>query len=103
MNSFLDDIIIKRLQMDKLPEEQQAAILLQMGREIYERVTLRVLRDMSEADQEEFGKILEAKPDDEEALLNFMRGKIPDLEEIIKEEVEGFQKESSDFLDGLSA
>lgn len=102
MKSFLEEIILEKLQLAKLPQDQQEAILLQIGQEIYERVNTRALEDMSEADQGELDKILTEKPDDEGALLNFMREKVPNLDEIIREEVEEFQKESADFLDSLS-
>ncbi len=102
MKSFLEEIILEKLQLAKLPQDQREAVLLQIGQEIYERVNMRALEDMPEADQEELNKILTEKPDDEDALLSFMRNKVPNLEEIIREEVEGFQKESADFLDNLS-
>jgi len=75
--------------------------LLQMGLEIYERVNMRVLENLPEQDQNDLNKLLVEKPGEEEALLDFMRAKVPNLEKIIKEEVESFQKESSNFLDGI--
>ena len=101
MDDILKQNIIKDLGMDQLPPEKQEEMLLTIGRLIFQGVIIRVMSLLSEKDKDEFDKLLTEKIEDEEAVLNFLKSKIPNLEELINEEVVSFKKGSVDFMQSL--
>ncbi len=100
MANFFETYLIGKLGLDKLPQERQEQILDQMGQEIQERVIGRVLEEMPEEDQNELSRILASGPEDK-AVLDFLKAKFPNLEEIIDEEIKDFESDSASFLDAL--
>lgn len=103
MNTILQKNIIKDLGLDKLSEKEQEETLLSVGRIIFQSVMIRVMEELDEAGKDEFEKILTEKPNDEEAILNFLRSKLPNLDEIVNEEVAKFKQESVNFMDKIKA
>jgi hypothetical protein len=101
MLTALHKDLIKYLGIDKLPEDEQERILLNIGKIIFQLVMIRVLEELNENDKGEFEKILNEKPNDEEAILNFLKSKIPNLDEIVNEEIAKFKEESLDFMKEL--
>ena len=101
MDDILKQNIIKDLGMDQLSPEKQEEMLLTIGRLIFQGVIIRVMSLLSEKDKDEFDKLLTEKIEDEEAVLNFLKSKIPNLEELINEEVALFKKGSVDFMQSL--
>lgn len=96
MANILQKNIIKDLGIDKFPQEQQEKMLLSIGRIIYQSVLLRVMGELNDKEKEEFEKLLTGQVE-EEKVLNFLAEKIPNLNEVVEEEVAKFKKESSDF------
>ncbi|MDP3014995.1 MAG: DUF5663 domain-containing protein [bacterium] len=101
MKTILQKNIIKDLGLDKLSEKEQEESLLSIGRIIFQSVLIRVMEELDEAGKDEFEKILEEKPNDEEAILNFLRSKLPNLDEIVDEEVAKFKQESVGFMNKI--
>ena len=101
MDDILKQNIIKDLGMDQLSPEKQEEMLLTIGRLIFQGVIIRVMGLLSEKDKDEFDKLLTERIEDEEAVLNFLKSKIPNLEELINEEVALFKKGSVDFMQSL--
>ena len=101
MDQILRKNIIKDLELDKLPAEEQEKALLSMGRIIFQSVMIRVLEKLNEKDKEEFEKMLSEKPADGDAILIFLQSRIPNINEIINEEIALFKRESVDFIKGL--
>lgn len=101
MDEILKQNIIKDLGLDKLPPEKQEETILTIGRLIFQGVVIRVMSLLGEKDKDEFDKLLSEKIEDEEAVLNFLKSKIPNLEELVNEEVAKFKKESVDFMKNL--
>lgn len=93
MNTILQQNIIKDLGFDKLPQKDQEEALLSAGRVIFQAVLIRVLDILSEEEKEEFEKIIAENPEDQEKIMNFLNSKIPDLEEISREEIANFKRE----------
>lgn len=98
MNGILQKNIIKDLGIDTLPEKEQEEMLLSIGKIIFQSVLIRVMDELDEKGKDEFEKLLEEKANDEEAILNFLRLKIPNLDEIVNEEVAKFKQESVNFM-----
>lgn len=94
MDSFLKRNLITELGIDKLPADRQAKLLLKVGDVLYQAVISRVIEELSEEDREAFDRLLDEKKDDEEAVFNFLQSKLPNLDEIVNEEIAAFKKDS---------
>lgn len=79
----LQENIITLLGIESLPEERKAVILEMMSDLIQRRVMLRVMDVLSDEDKDKMSEI-EADADRAAA---FIAEKVPNLEEIVKEEV----------------
>ena len=101
MDEVLKQNIIKDLGLDRFPPERQEEMLLMIGKLIYQGVIIRVMGLLSEKDKEDFDQLLMEKVEDEDAVLKFLETKIPNLDELVKEEVVAFKKESIDFINNL--
>lgn len=98
MATILQKNIIKDLGLDTLPGKEQEETLLSIGRIIFQSVLISVMDELDEAGNDEFEKILSEKPNDEEAIFGFLQSKLPNLNEIINDEVSKFKQESVDFM-----
>lgn len=94
MANAVSQNIIQALGIDKLPEEEQNEVLMGISRVVYQNIMLRVIDEIKEEDKDEFDTFLEKNPDDQEAIYEFLKSKIPNLDAIAAEEVEKFQKDS---------
>lgn len=103
MNTILRKNIISDLGLDKLPEKEQEEAFLSIGRIIFQSVLIKIMEELDEKGKNEFEKILSEKPNDEEVILNFLRSKLPNLDEIVNEEVVKFKQESVDFVKKLKS
>lgn len=101
MVTILQKNIIKDLGIENLPGKEQEEMLLSMGRIIFQSILIRTMEELDEKGKDEFEKILTEKPNDEEAILGFLQKKIPNLNEIVNDEVEKFKKESVDFMKAI--
>lgn len=101
MTTILQKNIINDLGLDKLPAKEQEEALLSIGRIIFQSVLIRTMEELDEAGKDEFEKILSEKPNDEEAILSFLQKKIPNLNEIVNEEVAKFKQDSVDFMKAI--
>jgi hypothetical protein len=96
-DTILRKNIIKELGIDTLPEKKQEEILLRIGKIIFQAVLIRVMERLNSKEKDEFTELLVKKPNDEEAILGFLKSKIPDLDEIVNEEVATFKREVVNF------
>lgn len=97
MPTILQKNIIKDLGLDKLSEKEQEKILLGLGGVIFQSVLIRVMDELDNKGKDEFEKILTEKPNDEEAILKFLKKKVPNLNIIVNEEVAKIKREAVDF------
>ncbi|MDI6717572.1 MAG: DUF5663 domain-containing protein [Patescibacteria group bacterium] len=95
--------IIKELGMDTLSEKEQEELILSIGNIIRQNIILQILQELSEADKNEFDKLLGEKPDDQEAIFKFLKSKIPNLDEITNEEISKFKEESINLMKNISS
>ena len=100
MKNILSQDLIKELQIDTLPAEQQGALLERIGAVLFEAIILRVMQELSEVDQEKLTTLLEVIAVDEtDTLFNFLQERIPHLNQIIDEETARFKAASKEFID----
>ena len=90
--------IIKELGLDRLPQAQVEEILLRVGKIIFQSVMIRVLEELDDSAKDELDVLLSQKPDNQEAVLQFLRSKLPNLDDIVNEEIQKFKEESVDFM-----
>jgi hypothetical protein len=90
--------LIKDLGIDKLPKEEREKILSQIGEVIQQKVTLRIVEELPEEKQEDFAKILEEAGNNPEKLDNFLEENIPNVQDIVLEEIGEYKKGALDFL-----
>jgi hypothetical protein len=90
--SILQKSLIDELGLGSLPQEKQDELMVKMGEVILKRVYLETMESLSEADREEFGKMLDAKAEPEK-IEEFLKGKIKDYDEVLKKIVEKFKEE----------
>ena len=98
MPTILQKNIIQDLGLGKLSEKKQEEALLSIGRIIFQSVIIRVMNELDKAGKDEFEKILTEKPNDEEAIMSFLQSQLPNLNEIVNDEVAKFKQESVDFM-----
>ncbi len=101
MATILQKNIIKELGLDKLSEKEQEETLLSIGKIIFQSVLIRTMEELDDKDKDEFEKILSEKPNDEEMILGFLKKKLPNLNEIVNDEVSKFKQGSVDFMKAI--
>ncbi|MBU1132465.1 hypothetical protein KKC32_04445 [Patescibacteria group bacterium] len=86
-NQVLTDLlranIIGLLGLQSLPDDEKSAMLEQMNELVQKRVMLRIMEVMADEDQKQMAE-MEQNP---QAVLAFIGEKVPNLEDIVKEEV----------------
>lgn len=81
---LLNENIIQLLGLETLSDHEKAEILEKMTALIQQKVMLRVMEILADEDKAEMAEIGE---DDPEAIVKFLAEKVPNIEEITKEEV----------------
>ncbi|MFA6251243.1 MAG: DUF5663 domain-containing protein [Candidatus Paceibacterota bacterium] len=89
--------IVLTLGINALPVEKQKEAMERLGAIVYQEVMLRVLDILTEEEKDEFEKQIE-KDSNPEAMFEFLSGKIPNLEEIVKGEAEKLREESAEII-----
>lgn len=102
MDKYLKANLITKLGIDKLPPEKQADLLLKIGDTIFQAVITRVIEELSEEDRDAFDRLLDEKKDHEEAVFDFLQSKLPNLDEIVNEEIAEFKKETLETMEAIS-
>jgi len=85
--TFLDE-----LGLGDLPQEKQEAILVKMTEVILKRIFLETVEKLSDTDKEDYAQMIESQSEPDQ-IENFLKEKIPNYEEMVKEIVENFKKE----------
>ena len=93
--------LIEELGLENLSQEQQEKVLSDMGEIIQQRVMLRIIEQLSDRDKDEFVKRLEEKKDRTEEIENFIRAKVPEVDDIMMEEISAYKKEITELVDKL--
>lgn len=103
MTNQITQNFLEELGLNNLPEDKKIQLLDDVGRMIQQNVIFRVIEVMNESDKDEFDRVIGENMDHPEAILNFLKAKVPNFETIVSEEVEKFKKESVEFIKGLSS
>jgi hypothetical protein len=100
MNNIIETNLITQLGLDLLPQAEREKILLDIGEIIFRGVIMKVMDVMNEKDKNAFEKVLDEanKSEDDDQIGIFLMEKVPNLDEIVNNEVSNFKKESLDFM-----
>jgi len=89
--------IITTLGIDTLPVEKQKEAMERLGALVYQEVMLKVLEILTEEEKDEFEKVIEKDPSPE-LMFEFLGSKIPNFEDIVKEEAEKLREETKEIM-----
>lgn len=81
------------LGLQNLPEERKAELMQKMGSLVQRDVMMRVIDELSEDEKDEFQKLIEDHPEDFKRMCTFIEGKVPDVDDIVKESIESLRAE----------
>lgn len=98
-DSFQKDLIAE-LGLQDLPEDKKEQLILKIGELIQQNIILRVLTELNDKDKDEFDKVL--AQEDGEKTLAFLQSKLPNLEEIFKEEIAKFKESAISQMQTIS-
>ncbi|MEA2112700.1 MAG: DUF5663 domain-containing protein [Patescibacteria group bacterium] len=104
MNDIFNQNIIKYLHLENLDEAKQEKTLLRIGKVIYQAMMLRIMEILTEEEQKEFEKVLDEVGTDENRqseVIDFLKSKIPNLDEISKEEITKLKEETVSVMGNL--
>ena len=90
--------IFEELKIENLSDEEKTDFLARAGELLQKRILLRIIDSMNEREQEEFEKFLEEETS-QEKINQYLEEKVPNLEEIIKEETEAMRKDILGFFE----
>ena len=96
MPKSIKDNLISQLGLDDLPQEKKIELMMKWGDIVQKDIIMRVLRELPEEDKAELDKLLAAKGENFEEIYKFLEGKMPNLDDIVKEEIEKFREEIKD-------
>ena len=89
--------IVITLGINSLPVEQQKEAMERLGAIVYQEVMLRVIDILTEENKDEFEKLIEKDPNPE-TMFEFLSEKVPNLDEIVREEAEKLREESAEII-----
>lgn len=101
---ILQKDITKELGLENLPEDKKEEIYLRISKIIYQNTMIRVVELLNEEQQDEFNNLLDevSKTEGEsDKVLEFLRAKIENFDDILAEEVVKFKEESVDVMKDL--
>ncbi|MEI6480622.1 MAG: hypothetical protein WCO12_03860 [bacterium] len=93
--------LVENLGWMDLPEADRDALLEKTGDLIFQKVLARVMEKLDEEDKLEFEKMFEGDVSDEE-VLNFLRSKIPDVDDVVRGEITEFLQDADDVMSAIS-
>lgn len=101
---ILQKNIMEELGFENLPEDKKEEISLRVSKIIYQNIMIRVVETLSEEQRDEFNKLLDEdikEGEESDKILEFLRSKIENFDDIVAEEVVRFKKESVDVMQDL--
>lgn len=90
LQDYFQKDLITELGLQDLPDDKKEQFVLKVGELIQQNIILRVLDELSDKDKDEFEQVL--TDNNPEKILAFLQSKIPNLEELFKEEVAKFKQ-----------
>lgn len=93
LQKYLDADLFEELGMARLAPERRIEFLEAFGGVIQQKLTIRLMKELSEEQKERFDRLLDTHKDDGEALNGFLQKELPRFGDLVKEEVAGYKQE----------
>ena len=94
--------LVEKLGWMDLPEADRDALLEKTGDLIFQKVLAWVMEKLDEEDKVEFEKMFENENVSEEEMLNFLRSKISDVDDVVRGEVTEFLQDADDVMSAIT-
>jgi hypothetical protein len=98
---LIEKDLITELGLGDLSDEKKMELVIKWGNIVQKDIMMRVLAELPEGDKEELDKLLIGKGENFEEIYQFLEKKLPNLDEIAKEEIEKFRKEMRETFKSL--
>ncbi|HKL16901.1 MAG TPA: DUF5663 domain-containing protein [Patescibacteria group bacterium] len=85
--------LITKLGLEELPDQKKMALINKFGELVEKRTILRLMEELKKEDAQEFEKVKEKSQEDK---MKFLRERVPNLDEIVEEEIVKVKKEIID-------
>lgn len=96
VKKYLKADLFSELGLAALTTEEQATFLEKFGEVLQQRLTFRLMQELSDGQKDQLETLLANHPDDSVALGLFLTNEVPNLEQIAEEEVAKYKKELID-------
>lgn len=96
----LNNKIKNVLNLEKLPLEEQEEMILRVGALIYHKVLRRAVLEMSEDKKDEFDKLLDKNPKEDE-VFQFLSDNVKDFGKLVDEEAVAFKDKAARIMKGI--
>ncbi len=96
MPKSIKDNLISQLGLDDLSQEKKIELMMKWGDIVQKDIIMRVLKELPEEDKAELDKLLAIQGENFKEIYKFLEGKMPNLDDIVKEEIEKFREEIKD-------
>lgn len=93
--------LIEKLGWLELPQEKQEYLIERTGGIVFKKIIARFLEVMEDEQKDTFLNLLEKEDVGENEIRDFVRNIIPNADELVREEVEEFLKDSNNIMDQI--
>lgn len=94
--------LIKELGIDELPQEQKEETLIQISEVLQQRIVLRIVEELPADKKEEFANAVNDSEAGSAAVDLFLTENLPNVEELILDEIGKYKIEMVEFLSNSS-
>lgn len=84
-------ILFEELGLDNLSEDKKLQLMMKWGDIVQKSIIIRVIQELPEEDKEEMDQLLAREKIDAQEVYDFLDKKLPNLEEITREEINKFR------------
>jgi|SRR3989338_3874778 len=96
VDKYLKMDLLDELGLKTLSPEERVSFLETFGSVLQQRLTLRVMEELSDPQKDKLDALLSSQPENDVALGQFLATEIPNFQSIAAEEVANYKKELVD-------
>lgn len=93
IDKYLKMDLFDELGLKTLSPEERVSFLEAFGNVLQQRLTFRVMEELSDEQKDKLDALLTSKPDDDLALGQFLVSEVPNFQQLAEEEVAHYKKE----------
>lgn len=96
VDKYLKTDLFEELGIKTLSPEERVSFLETFGNVLQQRLTFRVMEELSDAQKDKLETLLATQPDNDVLLGQFLATEIPNFQSVAEEEVASYKKELID-------